>query len=437
MKASIYNILCKTDDGKNLAFNSTTCALAEVENQFIETLENIENIDIDKCDPQIKDLIDEMKKGNFVIEDYIDEIQHLKFRNNMGKFSSNSLGLTIAPTLNCNFKCPYCYEVPKETLMSKKVQEGIISLVEKNAPNIGRLSITWYGGEPLIGSNIIFTLSEQIMKICSQNNIKYHAYIVTNGYLINDDILVGMKNSCIEGCQITVDGPPEIHNKRRVLRNGDGTFDVILNNIKKLISNDINVSLRVNIDKTNVECIEHLLLILREEGLNDLIINFGQVTAYTDACSDIACNCLQNDEYSSACISLQKKLHEYDFKAENYPYYPGIKGNYCCADQVNSFVIDADGYLYKCWNSIGNINEAVGKVDEIDTPNSRYISQQIDWVLTNPFEGKCLDCKLLPICMGGCPYLKKEEKEAVCEKWIYNFEEMLKYTYFHKNKSDS
>ena len=60
--------------------------------------------------------------------------------------------------------------------------------------------------------------------------------------------------------------------------------------------------------------------------------------------------------------------------------------------------------------------------------------RSIKWVEVNPFEGECLSCNLLPICMGGCPYMKlKNEKSANCEKWKYHFNEMIKYTYEYKS----
>ena len=53
--------------------------------------------------------------------------------------------------------------------------------------------------------------------------------------------------------RITLDGEKEIHDKRRVLCNGDGTFDVIVSNIKKFSEKGIRVKIRVNIDKENVD----------------------------------------------------------------------------------------------------------------------------------------------------------------------------------------
>lgn len=274
------------------------------------------------------------------------------------------------------------------------------------------------------------------MLLCTENKVEYSAFMVTNGYLLNENIIKKMLDANIKNCQITIDGPPEIHDKRRILKNGGGTFDVLLKNLLLLRSMGGAASIRVNIDKTNINYVEDLICILKENNLQDIHINFGQVTAYTNACNSIAGNCLSTEEYSKINIDMQKLLHKHGFVADEYPYYPGIKGNYCCADQINSYVVDPEGYLYKCWNSIGNIEEAVGNVLNIDNPSAEHVERNIEWVSTNPFEGECLECNLLPICMGGCPYLKIEDKKANCEKWKYNFDEVLKYTYEFKEQKN-
>lgn len=162
-----------------------------------------------------------MSKGNYIVHDDMDELKLLKYRNYNGKFSSGALGLVIAPTLACNFACPYCYETPKAGLMDKKVQDSLIEMIEENAKNKNNISITWYGGEPLLAKEMIFDFSQRAIEICERENVKYSAYIVTNGYLIDEETIENMKKAKITGAQITVDGPPSIHNKRRILKNSD------------------------------------------------------------------------------------------------------------------------------------------------------------------------------------------------------------------------
>ncbi|WFD10772.1 radical SAM/SPASM domain-containing protein [Tepidibacter hydrothermalis] len=432
MKKSNYNYIFEVKDGKKLAFNSMSCALAEIDQDFSDVLENIENIDIDTVNEQKKELIENMRQGNYIIDDAVDELKQIKFRHFKGKYENNSLSITIAPTLNCNFKCPYCYETPDTHIMDEAVQQSIIDRVEKQLQTVKNVQVTWYGGEPLLAKDIIWNVSEKIMNLCEQYGANYYSFIVSNGYLIDDETIENLIKYKITNIQVTIDGPKEIHDKRRIQKSGKGSFDKILYNVKKLKEKGFNINIRINIDKTNVARVEELLDILKLNDLNGLSITLGQVTAYTQACSSVSGSCLNNEEYAVTSLDIQKILNDKEFEVQDYPYYPGIKANYCCADQINAFVIDPWGDMYKCWNDIGLKEKSVGNItkelEENDDINQ--VMNQIDWLTQNPFdEEDCVECDLLPICMGGCPYNKKENKKLSCEKWKYNMKEILAYTY--------
>lgn len=438
MKKSKYNKIIKLENGKTIAFNSLTCALAEVDEEFLNVLENIENIDTDNISGKMKELVDDMSEGNFITQNETDELKLIKYRNYSGKFSNHGLGLVIAPTLACNFACPYCYETPKPGMISKEVQDSLIKMIEENAKRKKNINITWYGGEPLLAKNIIAEFSKRAIEITEREGVHYSSYIVTNGYLIDDEVIQIFKDSRIGGAQITIDGPPSIHNQRRILKNSsDETFDKIVGNIKKLIDGGItNVAIRINIDKTNVNYVEELLNILEENDLKDATISLGHVSAYTEACSSIESNCLTVEEYAKEDRKYQKILFERGHKvAGGYPYYPSIKANYCCADNTGAYVIDPEGYMYKCWNDVGNTDRAVGKVNE--KINEKMHALNMEYIMWSPFENeKCVECELLPICMGGCPYNGLLNNDPKCEKWKFSLEQTIIATYEQDGKTE-
>lgn len=208
-----------------------------------------------------------------------------------------------------------------------------------------------------------------------------------------------------------------------------GTFNKILENIKKLVAKNIEVSIRVNIDKTNGDKIEELLDVLKSNKLDKCVVNLGHVKPYTSACSSIMPTCFSTEEYAHMNTKYQSILENKGFNSSAYPYYPGTKSNYCCADSMSSFVIDPKGNMYKCWNDVGNISRKVGNVSESD--KSIDINPlHTKYMLWSPFDYKeCLDCNVLPICMGGCPYEGQKNNKPDCEKWKYNLIDTLKFTY--------
>lgn len=436
MKVSKFNQFWKNDSEKNMAFNAYTCSYAEVEDDFfkiIDKLNKVENLNEDELF-----LANQMLEGGFLIEDFVDEMEVLKYRSWMGKFTNNSFGLTIAPTLSCNFTCPYCYETPNDKVISDEIIDSILRAVEDNARQNRSIDITWYGGEPLLAKNVIFEMSDKIMKICEKYDVSYGAYMVTNGYLLDEETIVKMKSVNIDGVQITIDGPPEIHNKRRTAKNGDDTFDRILENVVLAKANKIDVTIRVNVDQTNEEYIGELLDILKSKNLLDVSISLGHVTAYTQACQSVSDICLNTEEYSRKDIEFKKMLQSKGFIVDGseYPFYPHVKANYCVVDSINGYVIDSEGFMYKCWNEIGNVERSVGhiknygkKEEELDRSLISKNILEIDYALWSPFNfEKCNTCDVLPICMGGCPYNGIIKGEPDCEKWKYNLQEMVKLT---------
>lgn len=430
MRESIFNIYFNTDDGNKLAFNSVSCSLAIVDKNYDELITKLGTLDEQNCPEYLKETLEAAKEGNFIVEEAKDELLDLEIKRNCQKYSTEQLGLTIAPTLACNFKCVYCFENSKPGLMNEKVMERVIDFVNKKAESIKFLDVTWYGGEPLLATDVINKLSERFISICKDKNIEYGAYIITNGSLIDHNVISNMLKFKIKGVQITLDGPPEIHDKRRINKKGESTFETIIENINALLATgEIEIAIRINIDKSNEENLDALLKILKEKLISKNVkISFGQVSALTEACKSVESTCFNNKEFASNISSYYELLKRHGFDVYNEFPYPQVKLNYCCSEVLQSLVVDHEGNLYKCWNQIGDVETAIGNLldDDFDLTNYKHGM----WLGRNPFcNEECRKCKLLPICMGGCPYnnvaLKKENE---CDLIKYNIKEvMLEY----------
>ncbi len=429
MKSSNYNILFD-HNGKKLAFNSMTCALAEVNDKFFRLLNEIEHNNFHEENLSEEDLsvLENMKKGGFITDDCFDEIEFLKFKSYQGKFKTDSLGLTIAPTFACNFACPYCYESTRNEIMSQDVMDAVCNEVQKAAERKKNVHISWYGGEPLLAKNVIWNLSEQFLKSCETTGTYYSAAIVTNGYLIDDETVNNFLKYKINKVQITIDGPPDIHNNRRKLKNSSKpTFDITLKNVKKVLDSGINVAIRINVDKTNEERVEELLDILLDYKLENAYVYLGHVQSSTEACQSISGDCLTTKDYALKFVDFEKTLIEKGFNPNNYPSYPRARSNNCGADAISSKVIAPDGSLYKCWHDMSDKNMSIGNIKDMSDVTDKNIMTQVNYLLFTPFKNEeCLRCNVLPLCMGGCPTVSNS---CSCQKWKYGLIESLKAKY--------
>lgn len=418
MKESKYNIILKIDRNKYAIFNTLTGALAIMSESNYKCLCDWQN-----CNAEISDkrFMEGLLYGGFIIEDSFNEINSLKFKMLKSRFNTDTLALTIAPTSDCNFRCTYCYEKDsfKFPPMQKNVQDAIMRFVQEKIETINRFSITWYGGEPLLCFDIIERMSKSFKEMCQKNSVKYGAGIITNGYLLSKDVCSKFPELSINSVQVTLDGDQEQHDSRRPLKNGQGSFSMIIENLKQCKGVlPYKIALRVNIDKKNSSAIEKVSSIIRNEGLEDTVFPYlAKVHPSNGCCVDT--DCYNTEDFSDIFYQFEKERGN-----DLFSLYPKLRSNYCGADAINSFVIDAEGNLYKCWNDIGFPQRVVGSLVNNESAINNN-SVLIDYLLYDVSEdSECAQCRFLPLCMGGCPSKRLQGLDR-CEQVKHYLKEYL------------
>jgi len=300
MKTSRYNRIFQASDGTWLAFNSWSTALAEIEAadlEFIRAL--LADPDGVPCDTGHKREIREaLIEGHFLIDDAVDELAAIKADMFRDRFRTDQLHLTVAPTLDCNFRCDYCYEDHLRVTMSRPVQEALVRWVEERAGATSALHVTWYGGEPLLprSFDVVRDLSKAFIGLSEKHGMDYNAHLVTNGYLLDRPKMEELAALKVIKVQVTLDGPPEIHDKRRHLAGGQGTFDRIVRNLEDTL--DLSeFQLRINVDRRNsMACLE-VVQLLQDKGLAAMVRPYlAQVTFDGAACGNIMELCYSSEE---------------------------------------------------------------------------------------------------------------------------------------------
>lgn len=429
MKLSRYNILRQYEDA-TIFFNAATCALAVVDENFLRVLDDVKNNSYDEA-KYAAQLIADMKSSGCLVEDDVDELERLEFYRNLSKYDITNFGLTIAPTLDCNFRCKYCFETHPKGKMSSETQAALVKFATNRLERAKNFSVTWYGGEPLLAKEIIWSLSEKFLELCAASSVDYDAFIVTNASLLENSDIEQFKKYKIKGAQITIDGVKEIHDSRRRSVTGESTFDKLIDRANFLLNSGLSVVVRINIDKDNIDRVEELFDILAER-INrraELKIDFGQVSPFTDICKSIENDCYNNAQFADIMIPLYSKVLARGFTVNKMAAYPAPKVNFCCADYVNSFVIDNHGDIYRCWNHVGNLKMSSGNVNNL---SEEFERNYLSWIQWNPIRHpRCRECVCLPICIGGCPEvsIKDSMRKPVCGTIKYNLDKIIEHYY--------
>lgn len=312
------------------------------------------------------------EEEKFFVQDLLKKIWNL---------NNNKPAVTIVPSLYCNLACPYCYErdygVDSQIdIINEKNMKKIIDFLKKKEIN----SIALYGGEPLLKRNK--KILEPLLKYISSK--KGSVNVTTNGTEILEysDF---MHQGCISTLQITMDGMKEEHDKYRVSKKGHGSFDTIIKNIDAIINKNVNIRIRMNINKENTESSHQLkkMLTKRYENKSNIHIYFAPIKGEM-------CDFEYGDDGFLHPLTNQIQS---DFQQKTIASLP--TGSFCSTtSKAGSFVFAPNG-IWNCWHDVGIEDKKILDYSEFNLESSTHSRLP-------QFSEPCSSCKYLLLCAGDC-----------------------------------
>ena len=426
MKQSHYNFYFLSPDGEHiLAYNGISqglCALDQDVFEQLELLKSGQEMNVNS------ELLAQLKVGGYIIENDFSELDLLRHRQYMSQYANPALSLTIAPTINCNLACPYCFESHVKGKMSKEVINGIADFVLSRVKEkkIDRIDVTWYGGEPLLYPDVIEDLSQKLILVADEYQIPYQANVITNGTKYTPEIAAMLKRFRVKNIQITIDGNKWTHDCRRINKGGGGSFDKIMSNIQATLG-ILPISIRINVDRENVafgiETFEYFKMQPWFDA-DQFNFYFGWVRKFTKHVEGVDESVLSPEEFHAEAEALNQHMLDAGHAQPDYP-----KASFgCVATNMNGFVIGPKGDLWKCWTTIGDKTKAFGNVLSEFRINGHFLEYMHEsW----ENDEECRSCKVLPLCMGGCGDIRIKRKQGRldhkdCGVWRYHIHEKLK-----------
>lgn len=367
----------------------------------IEHILNYPNINYKNKD--IENLKKILSANGFLINNDFDEIENLKERYNLAKSGRHTFSVQIANTLQCNFRCPYCYESHESIFLSKIKQDALIKFINRNIEKWSKICFSWFGGEPLLRPDIIKYISARLIKICDEYSVNFEGFITTNGYLLNQKNAKLLQSCKIKEAQITIDGNKETHDRRRFLINGGGTYDVIIKNLFKANEYLERFRVRVNVDSQSVLNMIDIMDILEpiKKKVWLAFMPVQKVKGYKN-------KTLSYKKYLSKVSGLNDLAIKRGFRVS--PGHRLSGATYCGVYDENYLLMDARGDIHKCVVMTGQHQYRVGQLDD-DGHIITNLTPLHKWDF-NPFKDhECLSCDCLPLCMGGCQNLPANNKQ--------------------------
>lgn len=313
----------------------------------------------------------------------------------------------VVLTRACNLACPYCFEADQPGLrqMDGETADLFVSLVEREHLARGRrVSLNFYGGEALLRPDLIRRIAGPLR---ATGGDRFSFSLVTNGTLLTRTLVKDLLPLGLDGAKVTLDGPPQIHDRLRPFVSGEGSFAAIVANLRE-VCGLITIAIGGNYTRDTWREFPQLLDILPVAGLTpervrlvrfDPVIGREGVAGLPDFSE--GCGGLTEPWLVEASLVLREEIVKRGYLTSK----PAPAA--CMVEFDTDLVVDTDGAIYRCPAFIGRPAFVAGHLRTgVGSAGDAYGMD----VWKN---GECLDCAYLPLCFGGCRFMRLVETGAV------------------------
>ena len=414
MRLSNYNIYYPIKEKKKIVlYNTLSKALLIIDERSIEHLRKItEDENLRKLD-----LYKVLEQNGFILKANVDESKIFRVVYNQIKYHSGVLLTSIMTTYNCNLNCEFCYEKGLKTderkiSMSRNTADRVIKFIKKmnSQRHFKELFILWYGGEPFLNPKIIKYILNELDLYTKNIGIKFRNHVWTNGTLVSKKLIQDISPYGMS-FQVSLNGPQNEHDKKMRYKNGQGTFNRIINTIGLLKDHKLQFIIRINVDKDNCESITLLLDYLKSKFGKHLKVAFYPVLPLTGPCYE---SCI----YENAVLGKeeQRVISELWNSAINKGFdltLPPLGSCIGCLHLLpDSYVISPLGEVYTCVTTVAykdSSKHRLGVISENGDLHNINWSYLYKWLSIDPLEkSECSNCRFLTECGGYCPLFSYE-----------------------------
>ena len=310
---------------------------------------------------------------------------------------------------DCNLRCKYCFADEgayhsKREVMSRETAFAATDFLLRESGQRKVLEVDFFGGEPLMNLGVVkdtvYYAKEQAAKLGK----RFLFTTTTNGLLLDDET-IKFFNEEMENVVLSLDGRPEVHDAVRKTVNGKGSFDLVIEKIKKFVRSrgDKHYYVRGTFTAKNLDFAKDVLF-LADQGFDSIsmepvVTDIPELQIREEHLPRI------EKEYENLCEAYLDR----EEKGEGFNFF--------------HFNIDLEGgpCLQKCVSACGAGNEYFSVVPNGDIYPCHQFAGDNKWKMGSVFEGtldenirskfaesclftrkKCENCFAKFICSGGC-----------------------------------
>ncbi|MCI5884246.1 MAG: thioether cross-link-forming SCIFF peptide maturase [Eubacterium sp.] len=352
-----------------------------------------------------EDLEEMRENGTLFTEDtYKEGVIDFKQRQTVVK----ALCLHIAHA--CNLSCRYCFAGEGEyhgdrSLMSFETGKKALDFLVKNSGSRRNLEVDFFGGEPLMNFDVVKQLVAYGRSLEEPYDKHFRFTLTTNGVLLDDEI-IEFANREMDNIVLSIDGRKSVHDHMRPKKNGEGSYDLILDKFKKVAESrgQNKYYVRGTFTHYNLDFVEDVLH-LADEGFKQISVEpvvADPSEPYAIREEDIPEICEGYDRLAKEMIRREKEGKGFNF----FHFMIDLTGGPCvykrlsgCGSGTEYLAVTPWGDLYPCHQFVGNEKFLLGNVED------GIVNTEIrdDFKLCNVYaKEECRDCFAKFYCSGGC-----------------------------------
>lgn len=407
-----YNIVIDINSGSIHSVDEVAYDIIEMVSQKKEDKEIVDAITAKYSDITEKDVIETLedvetltKEGKLFSDDIFED-----FAPAFKKKQSVLKAICLHVAHDCNMDCGYCFAGKGEYqgekgLMSFETGKKAIDFLIENSPGRKNLEVDFFGGEPLLNWDVCKKLVEYARSIEKEHNKNFRFTLTTNGLLVNDDV-IEFSNKEMSNVVLSLDGQKCVNDKMRKTKNGQGTYDLIIEKFKKFADSrdQKDYYMRGTYTKYNLDFADDLIhmadLGFKELSMEPVVAPETADYALTDA--DLPRLKENYDRLAKEMIKRREEGNEFNF----YHYSIDLTGGPCISKRISGcgvgteyVAITPSGEIYPCHQFVGEEEFLLGTLDEGITKASVCVQ----FANCNIYSHKeCKDCFAKLYCSGGC-----------------------------------
>jgi uncharacterized protein len=318
----------------------------------------------------------------------------------------------------CNLACSYCYYLVKEHQypegksfrMTDELLEEYIAQHMAAAPG-PEIRFSWHGGEPTLLGIDYFRKVVELQRRHLRPGCRVSNGIQTNGFLLDEEWVRFLAAEHF-GVGLSMDGPPELHDRYRTTRGGKPSHKQALRAFQWLRRYRVPCDLLCVVHAHNVQYPHQVYRFFREIGgtyLGFLPVveavpgGIGEVSPHTvpaEAFGQFLCTIF--DEWVRRDTGrVRVQLFEEAVRPAQALEHSLCIFRETCGDIP---VVEHNGDFYPCDHYVdaphclGNLR-VTPLVDLLESPAQRAFGQ----AKKDSLPRYCRECEVRPMCNGGCP----------------------------------